>query len=180
MEAMQRSNSPLDPGSIAPPRPGGWGRWLILCAALVAGHGCYTYQTTDLRSLVPGREIRVEVGSDQFVSRGHGSAFLSPRRVEGRFADLTEQSLVLSIWIGSGYRETPFETARQNLQIPLADLAQVSTRQISRGRTALAATGTLAVIWYLIDTLRPAPPPGGDENGDGPPTPPEFRPFRSW
>lgn len=180
MQEVQRSSSPVDPGSMALTRTDGWWHWLILGAVLLAGQGCYTYQATNLQSLAPGQEIRVEVQTDQFVSRGYGSAFLGPRRVEGRFADLTDQSLVLSLWIGSGYRGTPFETAYQNLEIPLADLAEVSSRQLSRGRTALAATGTLVVIWYLIDSIRPSPPPGPPDNGEVPPIPPGFHMYRRW
>lgn len=157
-------------------RPAGRRRWLLLAILLGALPGCYTYHVTDMSSLEPGEEVRVQVGTDQFVSSGFGSTYLGPRRLEGRFAEVTPDSLIVSLWVGSAYRGTPFESARQNLGIAISDVAQVENRQLNRTRTMLAAAGTLGVIWYMIDGLGLLHNTGMDE-GEDPWTPPDQEPL---
>ena len=143
-----------------------WVRWLLPVLLLVFVPGCYTYQVTDVHSLAPGEEVRIEVGSGQVTSAGYGSSLLGPRRLEARFTEATSDSLVVSLWIGSAYRGTPFESAHQSLSLPLSDIAQIENRQLSRPRTVVATVGTLALVWYLIDSLGLMLSFGGDEDGD--------------
>ncbi|MEX2531887.1 MAG: hypothetical protein WD960_14055 [Gemmatimonadota bacterium] len=142
-------------------------RWLLPVLLLAFVPGCYTYHAAEIESLEPGEEVRIEVGSGQISSPGYGSSFLGPRKLEARFTEATPDSLMVSFWIGSAYRGTPFETAYQDMSIPRDDVALVENRQLSRQRTAVAAVGTLAVIWFVIDGLGRMRILGGDdEPGD--------------
>jgi hypothetical protein len=171
MQATNRSNSRATRASAGTGHPRGPSRWLLILALLGFVPGCYTYHAADVNSLVAGEEVRVQVGSGEINSPGYGSAFLGPRRLEGRFADATPDSLIVSLWVGSAYRGTPFENARQDLGIPLSDVALVENRQFSRPRTAILTIGTLGLIYYVIDGLGLMHNTGTDE-GEEPITPP--------
>ena len=73
--------------------------------------------------------------------------------LEGQLAGVTNDSLTLSVWIGEAYRGTPFESAYQDIAIPLIDVLRVEHREFSRKRTALVAAGVVAVIFVLIEGI---------------------------
>jgi hypothetical protein len=140
---------------------------------LALGQGCYGYRATELPSLVPGEEVRVELNEAEYRRVAPGAALVGANRLEGRFAGLTEDSLLLSVWIGEAYRGTPFESAYQDVPIPRSDVARVENRQLSRTRTALVSVGVAALIAVLIDSVGLVEIFGGGRGGDlpGPPEP---------
>ena len=148
-----------------------------MLAALATGQGCYTYRATDVRAVAPDEEIRVTL-NDRGVGTVLPGAGGSPQRtVEGRFGQLTDDTLVMSVWIGEAYRGTPFETTYQRVAVPRIDVLGVENRQLSKTRTAIVAAGAVAVIVTLIDRLGVIPIFNRDDSG-GQPTPPEPEGFR--
>lgn len=148
------------------------GAALALLPALAASQGCYTYQPTRLARLSPGEQIRVELGERMPRSLMAGTAAATgPRRLEGRFGRLTGDSLAVAVWIGEAYAGTPFESAYQDVMVPLDEVVRVENRRLNRGRTALVGAATLAVIAYLIDSIGEFHVFGGG-GGEPPPPPP--------
>lgn len=162
LSGSRSGGSPRVPRGLVPALP----------FVLLAGQGCYTYHATELPRLTPGEQIRVELEDERDRTFVPGtSSMLGPRRLEGRFARLTEDSVIVSVWIGEAYAGTPFETAYQDVILSRGDVARVENRQLSKPRTAVVAVGALGVIAYLIDSLGWIEIfPGGGEGG--PPEPP--------
>ncbi len=147
---------------------------ILLLAILTTGQGCYSYHATQLPDVQPGEEVRVVLEEAGYRRVAPGAAREAAPRLEGRFAGVTDDSLTVQVWIGEAYRGTPFESAYQDLVIPLIDVQRVENRVLSGKRTALVATGVVALIAVLIDSL------GlvnilGNGGGEGIPDPPLFR-----
>lgn len=153
MQAMKRSsaNSPQVPAAVRGFRRRR--RGIVLFTALAAGQGCYTYHPAELGSLVPPEEIRVELDEAEYRKVAPGGSMVGPPRVEGKFARVAGDSLVMSVWIGDAYRGTPFESSYQDVSIPLGEVVRTESRRLSRGRTALASAGAVAIIAVLIDSI---------------------------
>lgn len=144
---------------------------MLFAVGLFSSQGCYSYQATELPSIPPRDEVRLTLGSDEFSRIAPGALAGSPRRVEGRFLRITDDTVAVSVWIGEAYRGTPFESARQELSIARADVVRVEQRQLSRWRTAAVAVGSVVLIAGLIDGIGMVEVFGGDGRG-GPPLPP--------
>jgi hypothetical protein len=143
----------------------------LLLVSLALQQGCYTYRATDVGTVEPAEEVRVTLTDRGSSIVLPGSSAVGERTVEGRFVELTPDSLVISVWIGEAYRGTPFESTYQRLPIARGDVVAVEDRQLSKARTAIVAAGGLALIVTLIDQLGVFPVFSG--GGDGPPPPPE-------
>ena len=157
--------------AVRPVAPAG----LLLLLAVT--QGCYGYHTTELPRLTPGEEVRLELADRERTRIPGTSAMIGQRRFEGRFARLTEDSVIVSVWIGQAYAGTPFEATYQDVVLPRDEVARVENRQLDKIRTGLMAAGAVAVIAYLIDTIGVFEIfPGG--GGEAPPAPPEFFPGR--
>lgn len=147
---------------------------LALLTAVVAAQGCYSYRTTELPQLISGEQVRVELGNEGQRTLVPGTAFMIGRpRLEGRFSRLTEDSVIVSVWIGEAYAGTPFESSFQDVVLPRDEVARVEHRRLDKVRTGLVAVGAVAVIAYLIDSVGvfdifPSRGPGT------PPEPPEL------
>ena len=142
-----------------------------LLAALAASFGCYRYAPTELPGVEPNAEIRVTLNNEGYQRVLPQAPSVGTQTIEGRFMELTDDSLVMSVWIGEAYRGTPFETTYQRVSLPLADVVAVEDRQLSKPRTALLAAGAIALIVTLIDRLDVIEIFG--DSGSGPPQPPE-------
>lgn len=143
-----------------------------LLPVLAVGQGCYSYHVTDLQSLTPDEEIRVSLDAAEYRRVAPGGSMAGPQRIEGRFAGLKEDSLIVAVWIGESYVGTPFASAYQDIMIPREEVVGVEHRQLSKGRTALVTAGSLALIAVLIDSVGLVQV-FGSGGGDGPPDPPE-------
>jgi hypothetical protein len=149
---------------------GAWRRAaLAALPVLFASQGCYSYHVTQLPALTPGEQVRLELGNQ---GQGTLPENLGRRRFEGRLARLTQDSVIVSIWIGEAYAGTPFESTYQDLVLPRVAVARVENRQIDKVRTALLGVGTVAVIAYLIRSVGAFDIFAGRGSED-PPTPPD-------
>lgn len=127
---------------------------VALLPVLMAAPGCYSYRATELPQLTPGEQVRVELGAEGQRTTVPGTAFMLGRpRLEGRFSRLTEDSVIVAVWIGEAYAGTPFEASFQDVMLPRAEVFRVEHRQLDRVRTGLVAAGAVAVIAYLIDSV---------------------------
>ncbi len=142
-----------------------------LVCILLAGQGCYAYHVTELPRLTRGEQVRVELSDGGRGTLPAGGSIFRNRTIEGRFGRLESDSVIVSIWIGEAYAGTPFQATYRDLVLPRDLVTRVENRQLSKGRTALAAAGTVAVIALLIDGLawNRFFSSGG---GQGPPNPP--------
>jgi hypothetical protein len=147
---------------------------LALIPLLMASHGCYAYHATELPQLTAGEQVRVELGAEGQRTTVPGTASMLGRpRFEGRFSRLTEDSVIVAVWIGEAYAGTPFEASYQDVMLPRAEVFRVEHRQLDKVRTGLVTAGAVAVIVYLIDSVGvfdifPSRGPGT------PPEPPEI------
>jgi hypothetical protein len=149
----------------------------VLLCALATGQGCYVYRSADAGAVEPNEEVRVTLTDRGSSTVLPGSYATGQRTVEGRFTELTADSLVISVWIGEAYRGTPFETTYQRVPIPRLDVIEVENRQLSKARTAIVAAGVVAVIVTMIDRLGVIPifNRGSDDGQLPPPTPDPIR-----
>jgi hypothetical protein len=150
---------------------------IVLLCALATGQGCYVYRSADVGAVEPNEEVRVTLTDRGSSTVLPGAYATGERMVEGRFAELTQDSLVISVWIGEAYRGTPFETTYQRVAIPRVDVVEIEDRQLSKARTAIVAAGVVAVIVTMIDQLGVIPIFRRSDDG-GQPTPPEPEPVR--
>ncbi|MGH7505002.1 MAG: hypothetical protein ACRELX_05110, partial [Longimicrobiales bacterium] len=109
------------------------------------GQGCYRYTPAELPDVEPDAEVRVTLNDEGSNSVLPGSYAVGEQRVEGRLSGFSEDSLVISVWIGEAYRGTPFESTYQRVAIAREDVVSVEDRQLSKPRTALVAVGVVAV-----------------------------------
>src|SRR5690606_16307705 len=86
-----------------------------LLAALAASFGCYRYAPTELPGVEPNAEIRVTLNNEGYQRVLPQAPSVGTQTIEGRFMELTDDSLVMSVWIGEAYRGTPFETTYQRV-----------------------------------------------------------------
>jgi len=126
---------------------------ILLLVVLATGQGCYSYHTTQLPDIQLGEEVRLVLEDRGYRRVAPGAAQEAAPMLEGRLAGVTNDSLTLSVWIGEAYRGTPFESAYQDIAIPLIDVQRVEHREFSRKRTALVAAGVVAVIFVLIEGI---------------------------
>jgi hypothetical protein len=149
---------------------------LVMLAALATGQGCYTYRATDVGTVAPNEEVRVTLNDRGAGTVLPGAVGTGQRTVEGRFGELKDDSLVISVWIGEAYRGTPFETTYQRVAMPRIDVLAIENRQLSKARTAIVAAGVVALIVTAIDRLGVIPIFGrGGDGGLPPPEPEGFR-----
>ena len=144
---------------------------LLLLSVLLGGQGCYSYHVVELQGVTPGEEIRVQLGEAEYRRVAPGGGAAGPRRVEGRFASVTPDTLVMSVWIGKNFAGTPFASSYQDIQIPRGDIEVTENRQLSKGRTTLVGVGMAALIVVLIDSIGLVQVFGSGGDG-GPPLPP--------
>ena len=126
---------------------------LFLLVIPATGQGCFSYAVTELPQIQLQNEIRVELEDTGYRRIAPGASRNERPRLEGRLARADSDSLTVSVWIGAPYLGTPFQSAYQDIVVPLDDVRLVEARRLSRRRTALAAAGTVALIAFLIDSI---------------------------
>ncbi len=146
--------------------------WLYLLAILVTGQGCFSYAVTELPGIRLQEQIRVELEDRGYRRIAPGANPNDRPRLEGRLARVDSDSLTVSIWIGEPYLGTPFQSAYQDIVVPLEHVRLVETRRLSRKRTALTAAGAVAIIAFLIDSIGFVDILGDGRVGEVPPDPP--------
>ena len=147
-------------------------QWLYLLAILATGQGCFSYTVTEIPRIRPQEEIRLELEDRGYRRIAPGANRNDRPRLEGRLARVDSDSLTVSVWIGEAYLGTPFQSAYQDIVIPLHDVRAVETRRLSRKRTALTTVGTVALIALLIDSIGFLDIFGDGGVGEQPPDPP--------
>ena len=141
----------------------------VLLAALVSP-ACFKYQAIQPSAVHPEEEVRVRI-TDAAAVRLAGHYGSITQRLDGQLTPLSEDSLMLAIWIGKSYVGTSFENARQRLSLGRQEVLEISRRQFSRTRTALVTTGVvgvLAIIANRVGFLENPNPPAGDGRGEPP------------
>jgi hypothetical protein len=140
-----------------------------LLAALVAA-GCFKYTPVETSAVPAQEDVRVRVTTDAAVRIGPHLGTIT-ERLEGRLVPAGADSLTLAVWVGRDYVGSPFENARQRVSLGIGEVVEVRRRQLSVGRTSIAAAGVLLVTGILINrvvfeanpnpsqTGRPGPPP---------------------
>lgn len=147
------------------------GRVFVVLALLAATAGCYRYAPAEPTAVAPESEIRVTLSDEGYRRVLPQAPSVGTQTVEGRFVALTDDTLVMSVWIGEAYKGTPFETTYQRVPLPRVDVVAVEDRKLSKWRTGVLAAGTVALIVTLIDQLDVIQIFG--DSDPGPPEPPD-------
>ncbi len=138
--------------------------------ALMTAPACYGYVAVDPATEPPAGDVRVVLSS---VAADRLSPTAVPSQtVMGDLVALTEDSVAVSVWIGSAYRGTPFEPVHQTITIPRQNVVRFERRQLSRWRTALSAIGIIAAVVVLVDQTVFQDNPNPPDDGGPPPPPP--------
>jgi hypothetical protein len=120
----------------------------LLLALLVLG-GCHRYAPLDGVAPAPGDEVRVRLTAGAAVEWSDRLG-TTVRSVEGVALVPRGDSVALERSGGMRYAGTVFEARRDTLIFHPAQVVEVERRELSRGRTALAAAAVLAVgIWII-------------------------------
>lgn len=146
------------------------GAALVIFAVLTASQGCYSYYPAELARIQPGEQVRVVLEDSGYRRLAPGAAPESAPELEGDLRSVTEDSVALSVWIGQAYRGTPFQTAQQRVSLARDVVVRFERREISLGRTALAAAGVVGAVAYLISKVEFSPAANSDN--EEPPAPP--------
>ncbi len=144
---------------------------LALAAALLAGTGCYKYEVADPGMLEPGRDVRVRLAPEA-AERLEEVRMTEDRLMEGKLVDQQGGNLMVETAIG---RITPTGTSRilkQVISVPFAEVREVETRSLDRGKTYLGAGVAAGILAYIV--VGQFQDSGGTDGGT-PPGPPESR-----
>jgi hypothetical protein len=136
---------------------------------MVGVPGCYKYVPIQPADARQSEEVRVRI-TESAATRLVKEFGAYTGQLEGQLAEQGRDSLSVSVAIGRAYRGMALENARQTLFLGRSEITEVRRRQLSRGRTALAAAGILAGFAALVNTVVQL----GDDNpsDDNPPQPP--------
>jgi hypothetical protein len=142
-------------------------RTLLLVALLFLG-GCYQYTTVPLDSLAPPQEVRVRVTGEQADRLEEATAGQVSRLVEGRVAQLLEETLLLDVNLSLPQAGTRSMDLAQRVDLPFSGILEVEEKTFSRNRTALVVGGGVALVGVALATwvIRS----GGETGGDLPPS----------
>lgn len=137
---------------------------LLLALALISG--CYRYIPIEPSAARPNEEVRIRL-SPPAASRLAAEFGASTSTLNGQLRPQGPDSLGLSIQISRLAGGVALGDMRQMLVFGQSEVLDVSRREMSRGRTALAAAGVVAVFVFLVSSVIQI----GDEN-PGPEEPP--------
>ncbi|MDB4874467.1 MAG: hypothetical protein JWM41_913 [Gemmatimonadetes bacterium] len=136
---------------------------LLLVPVLVAG--CYTYSPIEVAAVTPGMEVRARVSAATAAQFGASLGMSDARVLAGSVVDAQPDALTLrvpTVPAGTvGAREGLF----QQILITRANVLELESRQLDKGRTRLAvAAGVIGAVAVVASISR------GHSTGDGPVT----------
>jgi hypothetical protein len=172
--ATARCGEVLPPGSSGDVGARGLRSIATLILALHLG-GCYTLVPTTLPGLVPGDQVRVQVGGPLSAEL---RLFLGDESAAGTLSGAVDRRDAdgLLLLLPSAYRPQGFhvETLHQRVRVPEMNVLRVDRRELDPGRTALAAgavgLAVGAIAWQAISSrsggnTAPNPDPGPAQSG---------------
>lgn len=126
--------------------------------------GCFTYRTVETPGPVAGEEVRVELtgaGRDRLEA----SSGLAWDRIEGRLVDADSDDLAVSVRLDPRRLGFGSQEYVDTVRVARSDVREVEVRELSTGRSLLAAGGVVAVAASAY-ALFSAESSGGD-GGEG-------------
>ncbi len=144
-----------------------------LLLAGLGGSGCYRYVPIQPSAVRPNEEVRVLI-TDDAAARVVKEFGTYAGELEGQLATAESDSIAVSVLIARAYRGVSLDNVRQTLFLSRSEVVEVRRRQISRGRTVLAAAGVLAAFGVLVNTVVQMGDPNPRDD-DPPPPPPGVR-----
>lgn len=144
---------------------------LALAAALLAGAGCYNYQVAEPGTLEPGGDVRIRL-SPEAADRLEEVRMTEDRVMEGTLVEERGGELLVETAISRIDPAAGSRILKQVITVPSAEVREVETRSLNRGRTYLAAGVAAGLLAYLVAGQFQD---GGGSDGVTPPGPPENR-----
>jgi len=131
--------------------------------------GCYRYVPVEPSAVGSAENVRVRLRETAAhrLANDYGANITT---LNGQFAPLGADSLAVSIRLSRFTDGMSFGDTRQTLVFGRSEILDVSRRELSVGRTALATAGVLAGFAILVSTMVQL----GDDNpgAEEPPPPP--------
>lgn len=144
---------------------------LALAAALLAGAGCYNYQVAAPGMLEPGGDVRIRL-SPEAAERLEEVRMTEERVMEGTLIEERNGELLVETAIGRIDPVAGGRILKQVISVPSAEVREVETRSLDRGKTALVAGVATGILAYIVAGQFQD---GGGSDGITPPGPPESR-----
>lgn len=131
--------------------------------------GCYTFQPASPQELAPGQSVRVRITGAFSDSVGPLLMLDDARVLEGAVIERSASATLLEVPVSQGLQGMRFRTLNQRVEIPDAAFVDVETRQLSKGRTFIAAGGAVAIAAAIVVAQLNKDSGGGDIPGGGGP-----------
>lgn len=144
---------------------------LALAAALLVGTGCYNYQVAEPGMLEPGGDVRIRL-SPEAAERFEEVRMTEDRVMEGTLVEERDGELLVETSIGRIDPAAGGRILKQVISVPSAEVREVETRSLDRGKTYLVAGVAAGVLAYIVAGQFQD---GGGSDGVTPPGPPESR-----
>jgi hypothetical protein len=159
-----------NPRGIMPLRP--LCSMLLLAMAVTGLSGCFRYRAAQLTSIPEGGQVRVSLTRQGFAALSEIPLESGPR-LSGTLVSKSDAELRLRVPV-----DRFNDTAAQEFVIPANSIVSFETRELSRGRTAIAVTGGLATAIALYLTFEKGNPFSRENSEDPENEEPGVRPRR--
>ena len=139
---------------------------------LVAAFGltaCHTFQAASPGDLVPGQNVRVRITGAFADSVGPLLGRDDARLLEGAVIQRSPSAVLLEVPVSQSLAGMRLQTLNQRVEIPDAAFVDLETRQLSKGRTIMAAGAGVAIAAGIVIAQLNKQSGGGNIPGGGGP-----------
>lgn len=130
---------------------------------------CHTFQPAAPGDLVPGQDVRVRITGAFADSVGPLLMRDDARILEGSVVERSSSTILLEVPVSQSLEGMRFQSLNQRVEIPDAAFVDVEIRQLSKGRSILAAGATAAIAAGIVIAQLNKDSGGGDLPGGGGP-----------